>query len=538
MSDPTGTDVPRTPASSPRAPDGPSPGRAPTTPGTLPATTSGLLDPCDWEAFRATCRGAVDEMVERFRTGGEGPVWRDIPDEVVEAFHSELPRAGRPLDDVLDDVRENLLPYTLGNTHPRFFGWVHGAGTPAGALAEFLAGSMNANTGGRYHAPILVEQQVVAWMRELFGFPTGASGLLVSGTSMATVVGLAVARHRACGGADRTDGLRGAASLVGYASADGHQSIRDAFALLGLGGRSLRPIPLDRRGAIDAVALEARIEADLADGHRPFAVTATAGSVTCGATDDLVEIRRIADRHGLWMHVDGAFGAAARLAPGLARRLAGIERADSIAFDFHKWFHVPYDAGCILVRDGEAHRATFGGREDYLTSLPFGPASGEVWPCDLGPELSRGFRAFKVWFALQALGAEAIGRAVERNCMQARALAARVDRETELERLAPAELNIVCFRYVPAGRGDARATSPDAPARPSDTRAEELNDLNRDLLMELHRRGIAVPSPVRRGDALGLRVCLCNHRTTRQDLRLLLDAVLEIGRELAAARSD
>ena len=490
-------------------------GASPTAPPPSPGAPGGHLDPADWDAFRASLHQVVDEMVDRFQDEGTGPVWQAIPESVHQGFTGPLPRAPRPLDSVLDRVRRDVLPYTLGNTHPRFFGWVHGSGTPVGALAELLAASMNANTGGRHHAPILVEDQVVNWVRRLFDFPEEATGLVVSGTSMATVVGLAVARHRATRGLDRKEGLRDGPPLVGYTTRDGHQSIRDAFSLLGLGASALRAVPMLDDGSMDPVALERRITEDVHAGRKPFAVIATAGSVTCGAIDDLVRIREICRDHGLWMHVDAAFGAAARLSPQLAPRLDGIETADSIAFDFHKWFHVPYDAGFVLVRDGRLHTATFGGREDYLTSLGQGPGSGDIWPCDLGPELSRGFRAFKVWFTLQTLGADAIGEAVERNVRQARSLARMVDREPELERLGPADLNIVSFRYRSEGRGNA-----------------ELNELNREILLEIQERGIALPSPIRRDEAFGIRVCLCNHRTRDSDLRLLVKAVLELGRSL------
>lgn len=473
----------------------------------------GHLDPEDWNAFRDTCHQVVEEMVDRFRNSSSGPVWREIPDRVTRAFQEGLPGKGRPIPQLLTQVREDLLPYTLGNAHPRFYGWVNGAGTPVGALAEFLSGSMNANLGGRHHAPILVEEQVVSWMRDLFGFPKGSSGTLLSGTSMATVTGLAVARHWITAGTDRTAGLRGGEPLVGYASEEGHHSIRDAFSLLGLGGHALRGVGLATDGSMDPARLEARIRDDLCDGRRPFVVVATAGSVTCGAIDDLRRIREICHRYGLWLHVDGAFGAAAILAPEIAPRLAGIDTADSLAMDFHKWFHVPYDAGCVLVRDGALHRSAFGGRPDYLTSLPAGPASGDRWPMDLGPEMSRGFRAFKVWFSLQALGSRAVGEAVARNCAQARSLADRVDREPGLERLAPADLNIVCFRYAPEGLDE-----------------EHRNDVNRRILLELHTRGLAVPSPIRRGERLGIRVCLCNHRTSHEDLEALVDHVLELAR--------
>jgi aromatic-L-amino-acid/L-tryptophan decarboxylase len=491
--------------------------------GVEPPPAALSLDPADWEAFERACHQAVEDVATRFRQVGDGPPWKEIPDSVRELFSSAMPADARPLDELLSDVRDSLFPYLLGNTHPRFFGWVLGAGTPAGALAEFLAGSMNANMGGRFHAPMLVEDQVLSWARGFLGFPDGSSGILVSGTSMATLIGLAVARHRALGGKDRKEGVRAGLPLVGYTSADAHQSIRGAFNLLGLGEDALRAIPTLPDGSMDLARLAEEVAEDRSRGLRPFAVIATAGTVTCGAIDDLPGVRELTRREGLWMHVDGAFGAALRLAPALAPRVAGIEEADSVAFDFHKWFHVPYDAGCILVRDSEAHLEAFGGRQDYLRSLEVGPGAGDVWPCDLGPEMSRGFRAFKIWFTLQALGSDAIARAVERNCAQARHLAARIRREADLELLGPSSLNIVNFRFRPR---DGKTSADEG---------EALDGLNHRLLLRIHTEGIAVPSPIQRNGRLGLRVCICNHRTRRADLDALVDAVLRLGRELTEA---
>ncbi|TVP74795.1 MAG: aminotransferase class V-fold PLP-dependent enzyme [Gemmatimonadales bacterium] len=474
------------------------------------------LDPHDWDQFREACMQAVDMAAGHFQRTGQGPIWTEASDTSRATFSGALPSNPRPVEEVLTELETQLLPYTLGNSDPRFFGWVHGAGTPWGALAEFVSGTLNANMGGRNHAPHLVEQQVIRWFRDAFGLPDGTGGLLVSGTSMASVVGLACARHRATSGSVRRRGLPGTAPLVGYTSADAHISVKDAFSLLGLGSDHLQPVETREDGTLDPAALDRAIRRDLREGLSPFVVVANVGSVTCGAIDDMMAIRQVADRHGLWVHVDGAFGAAGILTPEIAPRLAGIQEADSLAMDFHKWFHVPYDAGLILVRDGELQKETFGGRADYLTSLPAGPGSGDTWPCDLGPELSRGFRALKVWFTLQALGSRRIGEAVARNCHQAQWLRERVDAHPQLQRIGPADLNIVNFRFNPAGGPTVG----------------DLNDLNRQILLELHGRGLAIPSPLRRGKDLCIRVCLCNHRTRTEDLERLVENVVSLGREM------
>ena len=330
---------------------------------------SGSLDPKDWDEFRALCHAAVDDMVDWWEQVRERPVWRPVPDEVKAALTGTVPRHGADLAEVYRRFRELILPYPTGNTHPRFMGWVHGAGTPAAALAEFLAAALNPNLGGREHAPVYVERQVVDWSRQIMGLPEDTSGLLVGGTSMATVIGLAAARQAHAGGDVRRDGLQGrAVRLVGYASREAHSCVAKAFELLGLGRDNLRLIPVDAEHRLGVPALVAAIAADRAAGLQPFCVAGTAGTVNTGAIDDLAALADLCRDERLWFHVDAAFGGLAVLVPELAPRLAGMERADSLAFDFHKWLHVPYEAGCILIRDEAVHHATFALRPDYLAA--------------------------------------------------------------------------------------------------------------------------------------------------------------------------
>ncbi len=478
------------------------------------------LDPTDWEEFRTLCHRAVDDMVDHWRAVRERPVWQPIPDAAKRAFGGEPPWEGRPAEAVYDSFRRTILPHLLGNTHPHFWGWVHGSGTPIGALAEFLAGAVNANLGGREHMPVHVERDVVRCFVNVFGLPEQSSGLLVSGSSMATLLGLAVARQRAAPKTIRGRGvIQSEAALVGYCSAQAHNSVKKAFELLGLGADQLRRVACDAADRIDLEALERAIRADRTAGLRPFAVVASAGTVNTGAFDDLRGMRAIADRHELWLHVDGAFGGLAVLVPALAHLVDGIETADSLAFDFHKWLHVPYDAGCVLVRDGALHMETFGGRVAYLTSTEVGAASGEPWFCDYGVELSRGFRALKVWFTIQHYGLRRLGRAIERNCAQARHLARRIEREPGLELAGPVPLNIVCFR--PAGTGN----------RPPDEEAQ----LTARIITQLQVRGIAVPSSTTIAGRQAIRVCITNHRTTEADLDAFVDQVLALADELAPA---
>jgi len=474
----------------------------------------GRLDPADWESFRRHGHALFDRLIDQLQGVADGPVWRPVPVDVIQRLAIPCPDRPAGLGDLLADLEETILPYGAGNTHPRFWGWVHGSGTPGGVLAEMAAAALNANCGGRDHAAIYVERLVVDWVKEWFGFPDEAGGLLVGGTSMANLLGLAVARTRHCGEAVRSDGLAGR-RLTAYASAEVHMSSAKAFELMGLGHQALRKVAVDGAYRMDMAALAAAVERDRRQGMSPFAVIASVGTVNTGAIDPLPALADFCRDQGLWLHVDGAFGALLALAPELAPRLAGIERADSLAFDFHKWLHVPYDAACLLVRDGALQKATFAGRPDYLAAAG-GLAGGEPWPCDLGFELSRGFKALKVWFTIREQGTDRLGASIAANCAQARVLERLVTNSPRLEMLTPVSLNIVCCRYRVAGWDD-----------------ERLDRLNANLVAQLHLRGIAAPSTCRIGGKLAVRVCITNHRSHDDDFAVLARAMEEIGGELA-----
>jgi aromatic-L-amino-acid decarboxylase len=462
------------------------------------------LDPDDWQAFRVASRRALDDMIDFLQTVRDRPVWQQTPPEVAREFHQPLPTAPQSLDEVLDDFTTLIRPYATGNLHPLFMGWVHGAGTPVGMVAEMLAAGLNANCGGRNHVALDVERQIAEWSAELFGFPRDASGVFVTGTSAANHLALLVARNACLGDEVRRDGLRDAGQLVAYTSAEAHGCIKQAVEMAGIGSRFLRTIPVDTAGAMRADLLAETIAADRAHGLHPFLVAATAGSVNTGAFDDLDAIADICRREKVWFHVDGAFGALVALAPSLRPLIRGIERADSIAFDFHKWAHVPYDAGFLLVRDPERHRRTFSNPAAYLHRAPSGLAAGEVWPCDLGPDLSRGFRALKTWFTIRVHGADKIGACIAHTCRLAKRLEQRLTEQSNLyEIVAPVALNIVCFSL---------RTSPDG-------------ELNKALVIDLQERGVAAPSTTTIGGRTVIRAAIVNHRTTEADIDVLMAAL-------------
>ncbi len=472
--------------------------------------SSETLDPENWDDIRAQGHRMLDDMIDYIAAIRERPVWRPIPDEVRARFRAGLPRQPCDLEEVYREFADLLAPYATGNVHPGFMGWVHGGGTAVGMLAEMLAAGLNANLGGRDHVPIEVERQIVEWTRVMFGLPVGASGIFVTGTSMANLMAVLVARTAALGQTVRQYGVGGdGALLTAYTSTAAHGCVSKAMDLAGFGTDALRCIGVDPSHRVDVAALRARIASDREAGLKPFLVVGSAGTVDIGAIDDLQALSALCREEKLWFHVDGAYGALGVLSPALAPRLAGLENADSIALDFHKWGQVPYDAGFLIVRDGERHRAAFAAPAAYLRRETRGLAAGSPWPCDLGPDLSRGFRALKTWFTLKTYGTEKLGAMIERTCALAGYLEARILAEPRLELLAPVQLNIVCFRY-----------------RAADSVSSTLNG---EIVSDIQESGISAPSTTMLDGRLAIRAAIVNHRTDVADIDALVAAVLEFG---------
>jgi glutamate/tyrosine decarboxylase-like PLP-dependent enzyme len=466
------------------------------------------LDPQDWTELRAQGHRMLDDMFDYLEHLRERPVWQPMPESARAAFRADLPHGGTDIAAVYRDFQNLILPYSAGNSHPGFMGWVQGGGTAPGMLAEMLAATLNANCGGRDHAALEVERQIAQWARQMVSFPEGASGIFVTGTSIANFIAVIVARTAALGIESRRDGIAASGkNLKAYVSAAAHGCVRQAMELAGFGSDALRMIPTDSGHRIRLDAIAEAVAADKAAGDVPFFLVGNAGTVDVGAIDDLDALASFAKEAGLWFHIDGALGALAVLSPALKPRFKGIERADSIAFDFHKWGQVPYDAGFILVRDGEVHRASFASPASYLRREARGLAGGSPWPCDYGPDLSRGFRALKTWFTFKVYGGDRMGAEIARLCGLAEYLKSRVEADPRLELLAPVALNIVCFRY--------RGPDPDR--------------LNGDIVAELQERGIAAPSTTIVDGKLAIRACLVNHRIRRRDIDTLFDGVLALG---------
>lgn len=485
------------------------------------ATPSHGLDP---EEFRRLGRIAVDLAAEHLARAAAGPVFRPMAPEERRALLDEpLPSRGEPIAESLAFARDRILVHPMGNGHPRFFGWVNSPPSHAGVIAEFLAAALNPSVAGGDHGAVYLERCAVRWIMELTGFPVeGSMGLLASGGSMANLIGLAAARHWAAredGWNVREEGLSSARPRgTLYLTEEGHSCLRKAAELLGLGSGAIRIVPVDDELRMRADALRDLVRADRAAGFRPFCVAASAGTVNTGAIDPLDRIADVCDGEGLWLHVDGAYGAVAASLPELAEATAGLSRARSLALDAHKWLSVPIECGCALVRDGANLRDAFSLVPPYLRTEEGKGFGGLPWFSEYGPQQTRGFRALKLWMTLRTVGREGIEAMIRSNIAMAGRLADRVDQAQDLERLAPAPLSIVCFRYVPAGaRGDEA----------------RLDALNKRTMERIQSEGEVFLSGTTIRGRFALRACVLHYATAAADVDALVAAVRRAGEQCA-----
>jgi glutamate/tyrosine decarboxylase-like PLP-dependent enzyme len=476
-------------------------------------------DEARWEPsadeIRRLGHRVVDLVADHLAGLPDQPVFRPFPNATARELLAEgLPVAGESAELILDRISEQVMPYPFGNGHPRFAGWVNGPPVVLSVLVEALAAALDPSVAGGNHAATYVEHQTLNWLKDLIGFPREGMGLLVSGGSAATIVALAVARHRASDGGSRDTGLvQDARPLVVYTSEQGHSAIAKAVELLGIGGDNLRRLPVDADWQLRPDALEESLSADVAAGRVPMAVAVSAGTVNTGAIDPLREVRAICDRFGVWMHVDGSYGAPAILDERYHDALVPLALADSVALDAHKWLYVPYDAGAVLVRDAALMRACFsrvasyvreGDDPDGVTWLP--------WFSEFGFEQTRAFRALKVWSALRLHGRDGYARSIARDCRLAGRLAALAEGHPELELVAH-NLSVVCLRYVVPGLA-----------------AQALGELNRVVLRDVQLGGRAFVSSTELDGKFVLRACFINPRTTAADVEAIAEEIVAVGR--------
>ena len=484
----------------------------------LPAEET--LDPGNWDEIKAIGQQMVDEMMQYLQNISSKPVWNKVPEEIKERFDQPLPVEPQELSEVYEEFKETILPYNLGNTHPRFWSWVIGTGTVQGMLAEMLAAGMNSNVGIGDQAPMYVDNQVMNWCKEMMGFPAESSGALVNGASAANLNALIVARN-AMSQYIRIRGIQiYSGRLVMYASSESHSSIQKAAEIIGIGSENVRKVRVNGQYEMDVKHLEEMIRKDKAAGNIPFCVVANVGTVNTGAIDPVQEIFLVCIKYNLWLHIDGAFGALAKLLPEYGQRLAGIELADSIAFDLHKWMYMPYEAGVVLVKNADKHRQAFALHPDYILHHERGIAAGPELISNFGFDLSRSFKALKIWMAIKEHGIKKFRRMIRQNIRQAQYLGQLIRHESSLELMAPVSLNVVCFRY-----------------NPGNLMKGELSDLNKEILMRLHEEGMVAPSYTKLNQEYCLRVAIVNHRSRMKDFDLLAKEVMRLGDSIQKERS-
>jgi glutamate/tyrosine decarboxylase-like PLP-dependent enzyme len=462
------------------------------------------------DEFRRLGYRAVDLLADDLASLRDRPCRSPVPPDAQHALmHQPLPQGPSGADELLEYIAANIFRYPMGNASPRFFGWVNSPPAPIGVLAELLASGLNPSVAGGDHAATYLEHAVLEWMRQIVGVASWRGGLLTSGGSVANLIGLAVMRHVRTGGDVRAEGMYGGSRLVVYTSTQGHSCIQKAIELLGIGHANLRRIPVTPQWQIDVHALRQQITADRAAGLMPACVAATAGTVNTGAIDPLREIADVCEAEHLWFHIDAAIGGPAAILPELAAFYRGIERADSIAVDPHKWMYVPVECGCVLVRDDLAMRNTFSLVPPYLRDQAALP-----WFSEFGIQQSRGFRALKVWLVVKQIGVDGYRQSIARDIRLARALQGRLDDSPDFTVEATGPLSITCFRYCPAGLA---------------TNEPILDRLNRRLLDIVQHDGDVFLTGTELSGRFVLRACIVNFRTTEDDLDVLIRTVRAAG---------
>ncbi len=470
------------------------------------------LDPINWDQSEELAHRMVDDAIVYLKTVRDRPVWQQMPKEVIEEFNTSIPQNPSSLETVYENFQKNVMQYPMGNIHPRFWMWYMGSSNFTGAMGDFMAAIIGSNLGGGNHAAARVDDQVINWCKQMVGFPNDSSGSLVSGGSMANIIALTIARNVTSGVNIREEGVCAIKKpLRFYGSDQIHGCHQKGLEVLGLGNKSLHKIKSNANLEMDIIALKKAIQEDRKAGLQPACIIATAGTVNTGAIDNLTAIAEICKKEKLWYHVDGCIGALIAIAPKNKDLMKGMELADSIALDPHKWLHAPFEVGCILVRDKNKHFDSFSTSAEYLEGTKRGIPAAK-WLHNYSMQISRGFRALKVWLAIQEHGIDKFGRLIDQNISQAFYLTKLIKENDYLELIAPTKINIVSFRFFVINLNQ-----------------DKLKQVNIEIMMRLQETGIAAISDTTVHDVHCLRVAICNHRTKISDLKLLTNQIVKIG---------
>lgn len=465
------------------------------------------------DEFRRLGHQLIELIAAQLENIHSAPTRQPVPPDVQDfLLNPTLPPQPHNPDTLIEQFQAYIQPYPMGNNSPRFFAWVNSPAAPLGILAEMLAAAHNPSVAGGDHSATYLEYGILKWFKQMFGFTMEAGGLLVSGGSVANLVCMGAMRHWATAGKVRAEGMANQ-TLVVYTSTEGHSCILKAVEILGIGNQNLRHIPVNADYQMDMDALRQQIATDRANGLRPVCIAASAGTVNTGAIDPLHELADLCAAEGLWFHVDGAYGGVGILAEGKAALYAGIERADSIAIDPHKWLYLPIECGCALVKDGTLHREAFSVLPPYLRD-----DRGLPWFSEFGVQQTRTFRALKVWMVVNQIGEAGYRELITRDITLADSLAEKIEHHPDFALLAHGPLSIVCFRYAP-----------------SHAPTDQWEDLNRRLLEIVQREGQVFLTSTRLHGVLALRACIVNFRTTEADLDTLLNVVSAAGAQILAS---
>lgn len=476
------------------------------------------FDPENWDEMEQLAHVMITDIFAHLKGIRDKPVWTKPTKKVsTSIFGERLPQKPQSIHKIYDKIKADIFPYNKGNIHPKFWSWVQSTGTPFSVLAEMLTAGLNPDVCTGDHAPMYIESQTIDWLKKLFEFPETGSGVLVSGTSMANLTALLIARDACTHQTVREKGLyQYDSQMVLYASVETHSCITKAADIIGLGKEAVRLIKTDDNFRIDIEELNNQIHEDKNAGLVPFCVVANVGTVNTGAIDPLSEIATICKKEKLWLHIDGAFGAFAKLVPEFKELLKPIEEADSIAFDLHKWMSLPVGIGCVLVKDREAHRNAFAIQPNYLQVHERGLASGFDPIFNWSIEMTRSFSSLKVWMHLKEQGVEKIAHIVRQNIAQVLYLENLIKREPKLELITPVTMNVICFRFNPRVHlGE-----------------ERLDKLNKEIVIHLQENGLAVTSHAYINGKYVIRLANVNHRSTKADFEQLVKDIVYLGNEL------